>query len=182
MRLNSWGAMTQRPLNYRVFKTCLAAIVAVGVMATVPVVDGGEKATQGRYEGRLTPIHYETNPATLPPTPAPTKSPAPSSRPKPKKPTVKDARAWVRSKVGNKQFACIDQLWYHESRWNPKSLNRSSGAYGIPQALPGDKMASAGSDWKTNPLTQVKWGLGYINGRYGSGCGAWEHFLQKGWY
>ena len=58
----------------------------------------------------------------------------------------------------------------------------SSGAYGIPQALPGSKMASAGSDWRTNPKTQIKWGLGYISGRYGDPCGAWSHFLRKNWY
>jgi hypothetical protein len=80
------------------------------------------------------------------------------------------------------QFPCLDKLWKKESGWNYKATNRSSGAYGIPQALPGSKMASAGDDWKTNPATQIKWGLGYIKGRYGTPCGAWEHSQNVGWY
>ena len=71
------------------------------------------------------------------------------------------------------QFSCLEPLWYHESGWNPNAENPSSGAYGIPQALHGSLMASAGSDWKTNPATQIRWGLSYIHDRYGSPCGAW---------
>ena len=80
------------------------------------------------------------------------------------------------------QFPCLDKLWKKESGWNHKARNPSSGAYGIPQSLPGSKMASVGSDWQTNPATQVKWGLGYIKGRYGTPCGAWNHSQAKGWY
>jgi hypothetical protein len=80
------------------------------------------------------------------------------------------------------QFACLVALWNRESGWRVNAQNRSSGAYGIPQALPGSKMASAGSDWRTNPATQIKWGLGYIKGRYGTPCGAWSAFQSKGWY
>ncbi|MEV6345796.1 lytic transglycosylase domain-containing protein [Actinoplanes sp. NPDC051851] len=80
------------------------------------------------------------------------------------------------------QFPCLDKLWKKESGWNYKATNRSSGAYGIPQALPGSKMASIASDWKTNPATQIKWGLGYIEGRYDSPCGAWTHSENTGWY
>ena len=80
------------------------------------------------------------------------------------------------------QFPCLDRLWNKESGWNPKAHNRSSGAYGIPQALPGTKMASVGSDWQTNPVTQIKWGLGYIEGRYGTPCKAWTHSQNEGWY
>jgi hypothetical protein len=83
---------------------------------------------------------------------------------------------------GLDQFPCLDRLWKKESGWNYKALNSSSGAYGIPQALPGDKMASAGSDWKTNPATQIEWGLGYIKGRYGTPCKAWSHSQNVGWY
>jgi hypothetical protein len=83
---------------------------------------------------------------------------------------------------GLDQFPCLDKLWKKESGWNYKALNNSSGAYGIPQALPGDKMASAGSDWKTNPATQIEWGLGYIKGRYGTPCKAWSHSQNVGWY
>ncbi|WP_068687484.1 aggregation-promoting factor C-terminal-like domain-containing protein [Thermobifida halotolerans] len=80
------------------------------------------------------------------------------------------------------QFGCLDSLWEKESNWNHLAQNPSSGAYGIPQALPGSKMASAGDDWQTNPATQIKWGLGYIQGRYGSPCAAWEHSQSVGWY
>jgi resuscitation-promoting factor RpfB len=79
------------------------------------------------------------------------------------------------------QFACLDQLWNRESGWNPNASN-PSGAYGIPQALPGSKMSSAGADWATNPETQIRWGLSYIGGSYGSPCGAWSHSLSTGWY
>lgn len=80
------------------------------------------------------------------------------------------------------EFNCLVALWNRESRWNVYSHNTSSGAYGIPQALPGTKMASAGADWATNPDTQIRWGLGYIMGRYGSPCNAWGHSQSSGWY
>lgn len=83
---------------------------------------------------------------------------------------------------GQSEFDCLVALWNKESGWNAFAHNRSSGAYGIPQALPGDKMASAGSDWATNPTTQITWGLGYISGRYGTPCGAWGHSQLKNWY
>jgi len=80
------------------------------------------------------------------------------------------------------EFDCLVALWNKESRWNVFAENRSSGAYGIPQALPGSKMASAGADWQTNPDTQIRWGLGYIQGRYGSPCAAWAKSQASGWY
>jgi len=83
---------------------------------------------------------------------------------------------------GDDQFECLVSLWNHESHWNVASQNTSSGAYGIPQALPGSKMASAGDDWQSNPATQIAWGLGYIEKRYGTPCGAWAHFQSNGWY
>lgn len=87
------------------------------------------------------------------------------------------ARGWSES-----DFSCLVKLWNRESHWNYKAFNRGSGAYGIPQALPGSKMASAGSDWATNPATQIEWGLGYISGRYSTPCGAWSHSQSTGWY
>lgn len=87
------------------------------------------------------------------------------------------ARGWSKA-----QFRCLEKLWARESGWNHRAGNRSSGAYGIPQALPGHKMASSGRDWRTNPRTQIKWGLGYIKQRYGAPCGAWSHFVSRGWY
>lgn len=86
------------------------------------------------------------------------------------------ARGW-----GSGQFDCLVALWNKESGWRVNAYN-PSGAYGIPQALPGSKMASAGADWQTNPATQIEWGLGYITGRYGSPCGAWAHSQALNWY
>jgi hypothetical protein len=80
------------------------------------------------------------------------------------------------------QLTCLISLWEKESNWNWTAENPSSGAYGIPQSLPGNKMASAGADWRTNPATQIKWGLGYIAERYKTPCGAWGHSIAVGWY
>lgn len=80
------------------------------------------------------------------------------------------------------EWQCLDKLWTRESGWRQDAKNPSSGAYGIPQSLPGDKMQSAGADWQTNPLTQITWGLGYIEQRYQTPCGAWAHSEQTGWY
>lgn len=80
------------------------------------------------------------------------------------------------------EWLCLDNLWSRESGWRHTAENKSSGAYGIPQALPGDKMAPFGADWRTNPDPQIRWGLSYIQGRYGTPCGAWSHFLRKNWY
>jgi hypothetical protein len=83
---------------------------------------------------------------------------------------------------GEDQFGCLDSLWTRESNWRVNADNPSSSAYGIPQALPGSKMSSAGSDWATNPVTQIRWGLGYIQDRYGSPCSAWGHSQSQGFY
>lgn len=80
------------------------------------------------------------------------------------------------------QFSCLERLWQRESGWRTTAGNKFSGAYGIPQSLPGSKMAAFGSDWRTNPETQIKWGLSYIRGRYGTPCSAWNHSQGYGWY
>lgn len=80
------------------------------------------------------------------------------------------------------QMSCLVTLWSRESHWNFKSRNSRSGAYGIPQANPGSKMASAGSDWRSNPITQIKWGMSYVNARYGNPCGALAKSNRSGWY
>jgi hypothetical protein len=80
------------------------------------------------------------------------------------------------------QFGCLNKLWNKESGWNHRAENPSSGAYGIPQSYPGSKMSSVAADWRTNPATQIKWGLGYIKGRYGNPCNAWQHSEDVGWY
>ncbi|GAB3986615.1 hypothetical protein GCM10029978_102610 [Actinoallomurus acanthiterrae] len=80
------------------------------------------------------------------------------------------------------QFKCLAKLWDRESSWNHRAHNPWSGAYGIPQALPGKKMRTAGKDWQTNPATQIKWGLKYIKGRYKTSCGAWSYQHRHGYY
>ena len=81
-----------------------------------------------------------------------------------------------------KQFTCLDQLWTKESNWNYKARNRVSGAHGIPQALPATKMEVVGTDWRTNPVTQITWGLKYIKERYNTPCAAWSKFKRSNWY
>jgi hypothetical protein len=83
---------------------------------------------------------------------------------------------------GTGEYDCLYLLWAKESGWNVYAHNASSGAYGIPQALPGSKMATVGADWQTNPRTQITWGLQYIQGRYGTPCGAWAKSQASGWY
>ena len=83
---------------------------------------------------------------------------------------------------GSDQFGCLDSLWTRESGWDPHASNPTSGAYGIPQALPGSKMGAYGSDWADNPTTQIQWGLAYIRDSYGTPCGAWSEFQSQGWY
>lgn len=80
------------------------------------------------------------------------------------------------------QFTYLNLLWAHESGWNPQAVNPNSGAYGIPQAVPGSKMASAGPDWRSDARTQIIWGMRYIQARYGSPYRAWQHERGSGWY
>jgi hypothetical protein len=111
------------------------------------------------------------------PTQQPVASSAPSGSPQQIAMGMLGSFGWSSS-----QFSCLDSLWNQESGWNVSASNPSSGAYGIPQALPGSKMASAGADWQTDPATQIRWGLGYIQSTYGSPCGAWAHEEADGWY
>ncbi|MFC3575890.1 transglycosylase SLT domain-containing protein [Streptomyces yaanensis] len=90
--------------------------------------------------------------------------------------TVAQVQAIARQIVPADQFQCFSTIVNHESTWNYRATNPSSGAYGLVQALPASKMASAGADWQTNPATQIKWGLNYMNVRYGSPCGAWSYW------
>ncbi|MGW6597937.1 aggregation-promoting factor C-terminal-like domain-containing protein [Streptomyces sp. NPDC055036] len=96
--------------------------------------------------------------------------------------TVAEVKAIARQMVPADQFQCFSNLVNKESTWNYQAQNPSSGAYGLVQALPGSKMSSAGADWRTNPATQIKWGLGYMADRYGSPCGAWSFSQANGWY
>ena len=103
-------------------------------------------------------------------------------------PGVTDPREIARQILKNKfgysssQFDCFNNIIMRESKWDINATNPSSGAYGIPQALPGSKMASEGGDWRTNPATQIIWGIKYMKGRYGSPCGAWSFKSANGWY
>jgi len=94
------------------------------------------------------------------------------------------ARAMAASQYGwgDGQFSCLESLWTKESHWDYQAYNKNGGATGIPQALPGNKMASAGADWQTNAATQIAWGLGYIAGSYGTPCAAWSHSQAVNWY
>lgn len=96
--------------------------------------------------------------------------------------TVAEIKAMARQIVPADQFQCFSNIVNVESTWNYRASNPSSGAYGLVQALPGSKMASAGADWQTNPATQIKWGLSYMDGRYGSPCGAWSFWQGNHYY
>lgn len=96
--------------------------------------------------------------------------------------TVAEVQAMARQMVPADQFQCFSNIVNHESTWNYRAQNPSSGAYGLVQALPGSKMSSAGADWQTNPATQIKWGLNYMDSRYGSPCGAWSFWQANHWY
>ncbi|WP_017610773.1 aggregation-promoting factor C-terminal-like domain-containing protein [Nocardiopsis xinjiangensis] len=129
--------------------------------------------------------------ATENPEPAPgTEEPSTTASPEPSAPPEPDGSAeelalemvldqgWGADEFHN----CLEPLWEKESNWNHTAENSSTGAYGIPQSLPGDKMASHGDDWRTNPATQISWGLSYIKDRHGSPCEAWNHSQANNWY
>ena len=120
-------------------------------------------------------------PAT--PAPQPTQTAATPAAPAPSGSPQQIAEAMLGSfGWSSSQFSCLDPLWAHESGWSLTAYNPGSGAYGIPQALPGSRMASAGPDWQTDAATQIRWGLEYIQGTYGSPCAAWDHEQATGWY
>ncbi|TQE16998.1 lytic transglycosylase domain-containing protein [Streptomyces ipomoeae] len=96
--------------------------------------------------------------------------------------SIAEIQAMAKSVVASDQWTCFSNIVDHESDWNYKAVNPSSGAYGLFQALPGSKMSSAGADWQTNPATQIKWGLNYMESRYGSPCGAWSFWQAHNWY
>jgi len=96
--------------------------------------------------------------------------------------SVAQIQAMARQMVPSGQFQCFSNIVDHESGWNYRAVNASSGAYGLFQALPGSKMSSVGADWQTNPATQIKWGLNYMDSRYGSPCEAWSFWQANHWY
>ncbi|GCB46322.1 hypothetical protein SNL152K_3620 [Streptomyces sp. NL15-2K] len=96
--------------------------------------------------------------------------------------SISQIQSMARQVVPSGQFQCFSNIVDHESSWNYKAVNASSGAYGLFQALPASKYSSVGSDWRTNPATQIKWGLNYMNDRYGSPCEAWTFWQANRWY
>jgi hypothetical protein len=149
-----------------------ASAVKAGALAATGTASAGTSATQRAKAGSTT-----------------TKAPARVGTLAPYRFATKAYNQWWARKLMARhgwttgaQFRALVKLWDRESHWNHKSHNRGSGAHGIPQALPGSKMRSAGADWRTNPVTQIKWGLNYIDSRYGSPAKAWAHFLRHGWY
>ena len=157
------------------------AETADGEVVTVPVQE--LSVASGSSSSALREGYLITKPAPPPPAVVAAKRGAPAAGtpdPGTAKAIAYDmvaARGWAVA-----EYDCLVSLWQKESGWNVYANNPSSGAYGIPQSLPGSKMASAGADWATNPATQITWGLGYIQGRYASPCGAWNASLSKGWY
>lgn len=165
------------------------AIVAAASRASLPrqsiAVSAAAAATVISRDG------FTVTPPPPPPPPPPVAAPEPVPHQAPARPAVISnpsgaqaiaaeavaARGW-----GSGEFDCLVALWSKESGWRTNAGNQSSGAYGIPQALPGSKMAAAGADWESNPATQISWGLTYISGRYTAPCGAWEHSESAGWY
>ena len=83
---------------------------------------------------------------------------------------------------GEDQYLCLNRLWTKESHWNYKARNKRSGAHGIPQALPASRMDVVSTDWRTNPVTQIRWGLRYIEARYDNPCKAWAKFKRSNYY
>ncbi|GAB7104143.1 transglycosylase SLT domain-containing protein [Streptomyces phaeofaciens JCM 4814] len=96
--------------------------------------------------------------------------------------SIAQIQAMASQMVPSGQFQCFSNIVNHESSWNYQAVNASSGAYGLFQALPAGKYASAGADWRTNPATQIKWGLSYMDSRYGSPCEAWSFWQANHWY
>jgi hypothetical protein len=141
-----------------------------------------EQAAKKAAAARIADAQSSAVPAAQPvtaaqPSPSPTVAPpAASGSPQQIAEAMLGSFGWSSS-----QFSCLDPLWAHESGWSVTAAN-PDGAYGIPQALPGSKMASAGPDWQTDAATQVRWGLEYIQATYGSPCGAWAHEQATGWY
>jgi hypothetical protein len=162
----------------------LALLLGTGLVVALRHADAAPaQARPVRTEDRASRGEVRTTPV---PTPTATAAPAPPPPPDP-------CAAWR----GNRHTACtllpqfgftlsqmtaLDPMWEHESGWDHTAANPSSGAYGIPQALPGSKMASVGADWRTNPATQISWGLRYIKERYGTPAAAWSFWQSHGWY
>jgi resuscitation-promoting factor RpfB len=187
-----------------------AAAVAGSVLVAVPLIgatpfsggtiDAKPVASEHQIAFKPDPRGIGTDMLPTPPKPAPTATKAPTSSPErasrdasrtalPSSSSSSTtsgspksiAQAQLAERGWSGQFSCLDSLWTKESGWKVSASN-PSGAYGIPQALPGSKMASSGSDWQSNPATQIDWGLDYISETYGTPCAAWSHSKSNNWY
>jgi hypothetical protein len=162
------------------------ALVAAGAVVTTALADGGAKAPVA--EAAQVPLNVRQElPAHTPIRTHHVRAhPHVASRSHARQPLSGSPKEIARVLVAQRgwsstQFTCLDRLWTRESNWRVSAAN-SSGAYGIPQALPGSKMATMGSDWRTNPVTQIRWGLYYIANAYGSPCAALEHSYRYNYY
>lgn len=211
-RLTTLRQQRSISMKYRLAAAAVAVLAATGGTAlaltggsddtpATPASYAREDNRANRSEQRQPGATPTVTPSVTPsvkPTPKVTRTTAP----KPRTTTTKPAEKVVipsscSAYQGNQAIACallpkygfaisqmpaLVKLWNKESGWNHKAANPSSGAYGIPQALPGSKMGTVASDWRTNPATQIKWGLGYIKGRYGSPNNAWAFWQAHNWY
>jgi hypothetical protein len=185
----SFLTVTGQPLALRAFQqsTVSQAVQAYQVRdAAAELADAHwqtarKQAAKKAAAARMADARSSAVPAAQPvaaaqPSPSPSPTPAASGSPQQIAEAMLGSFGWSSS-----QFSCLDPLWAQESGWSVTAAN-PDGAYGIPQALPGSKMASAGPDWQTDAGTQIRWGLDYIRATYGSPCGAWAHEQATGWY
>lgn len=178
--------------------TAVAVLTGLTVAVAPSTASAPQPSKQQITAKKTTTTQKKTQPTKTKKTVTKTKTSTKSSSPKRKKKTSRSYDRTSASPVGRnqrigyelasargwdgEQWVCLKKLWIKESGWSTRSSNSSGTAWGIPQALPGSKMASEGSDWRTNPATQIRWGLKYIKGRYGSPCSAWRHFQSHNWY
>jgi hypothetical protein len=184
--------VTGQPLALRAFQqsTVNQAVQAYQVRdAAAELADAHwrtarKQAAKKAAAARIADAQSSAVPAAQPVTAAqPSPSPSPTSAPPAASGSPQQIAEAMLGSFGwsSSQFSCLDPLWAQESGWSVTAAN-PDGAYGIPQALPGSKMASAGPDWQTDAATQIRWGLEYIQATYGSPCGAWAHEQATGWY
>ncbi|HSP76667.1 MAG TPA: hypothetical protein VLO31_10695 [Cryobacterium sp.] len=175
------AAATARAAVAEVDRTAAEAAAAAAAEAARAEAEAAAQAqAQAAAQAEAKAAAAAADAARAPAAPAPSPSVAGGNSPAEAKAT---ARAMASSTYGwgDSEFSCLVQLWTKESGWSYTAYN-PSGATGIPQALPGSKMATAGSDWATNATTQISWGLGYIKAGYGTPCGAWAHSVDNNWY
>lgn len=191
MAAGSVASNTMNPVADGADTSSLVAAIDQGVPTAISAPSDAAISFSGitvssKASPTTTPSAAPVKPEAAAVTPVASPEAAPLARPA----AVDDpaaAKAFAASQLGSHgwgadQMNCLNLLWERESNWRTTAENASSGAYGIVQSLPASKMESVGSDWATNYETQIRWGLGYIEGRYGSPCGAWGHSESVGWY